>query len=98
MAVLRRHPKIHWPPVWSGSSGPDTEIPVGEQGVLKVVQRVTADPTAVARLLLRVEHDGGEFWSFLQCDDAVFLSRLHLKLKQCIGKPMREIGSLDIES
>ena len=97
MTELRRHPKLHWPPQWNGSCDPSTEFPVGEEGVLKKVQYLTVDPNAAARIQFWAVHEGREFWSFLQCDDAVFLSQLFQKLKHCVGKPLHEIGSLKIE-
>jgi len=94
---LRKHPKVHWPPQWNGSCDPMTQFPVGEEGVLKKVQYLTVDPSAAARVQLRMVHEGHEFWSFLQCDDAIFLSQLYQKLKRCLGKPLRDVGSLTIE-
>lgn len=97
MTALRRHPKVNWPPQWSGSCGPDARFPVGEDGVLKTVQYLTVDPTACARVHMRIEHDGHEFWSFLPCDDPVVLSMLYGKLKRCIGQSLRDIGSLELD-
>jgi hypothetical protein len=97
VTVLRKHPKVHWPPQWNGSCGPDAEFPAGEQGVLKKVQYLTVDPTAAARVQLRIEHDGNEFWAFVPSDDPVLLSRLYAKLKDCIGHSMGEVGSLDLD-
>jgi len=97
VTVLRRHPKVNWPPQWNGSCGPDAEFPVGEQGVLKKVQYLTVDPTAAARVQLWIEHDGSEFWAFVPSEDPVLLSRLYAKLKHCIGQRMGEIGSLDLD-
>jgi hypothetical protein len=97
VTVLRKHPKVNWPPQWNGSCGPDAEFPTGEQGVLKKVQYLTVDPTAAARVQLRIEHDGNEFWAFVPSDDPVLLSRLYAKLKQCIGHSMCDIGSLDLD-
>ena len=97
MAELRKHPKVHWPPQWNGSCDASTQFPVGEEGVLKKVEYLTVDPSAAARVHLRAVHEGHEFWSFLQCDDAVFLSRLYQKLKSCVGKSISDIGSLKIE-
>ena len=97
MTALRRHPKVNWPPPWNGSCGPDARFPVGEEGVLKMVQYLTVDPTACARVHMRIEHEGHEFWAFLPSDDPVLLSRLYTKLKHCVGQTVRDIGSLDLE-
>jgi hypothetical protein len=93
---LRKHPKVLWPPQWSGSCGPSVQLPVGEEGILVRVQRVSVDPNADARVQLRVAHNGNTFWSYLQCEDAVFLSQLYQKLKQCLGQPLDAVGSLDV--
>ena len=97
MTALRKHPKVNWPPQWNGWCGPDARVPAGEDGVLKSAQYLTVDPTAAARVQLRIAHDGNEFWGFIPCDDPVLLSRLYAKLKGCIGRTMQEIGSLDIQ-
>jgi hypothetical protein len=55
------------------------------------------DPTAAARVQLRIEHDGNEFWAFVPSEDPVLLSRLYAKLKNCIGRSMCDVGSLDID-
>jgi len=97
LTVLRRHPKVHWPPTWNGSCGPDARFPVGEEGVLKKVQYLTVDPTATARVQLRIEHDGNEFWAFVPCEDPVLLSRLYSRLKGYIGRSMEDVASLEID-
>lgn len=97
MTALRRHPKVNWPPQWNGSCGPDADFPSGEQGVLKKVQYLTVDPTAAARVQLRIEHDGNEFWAFVPSEDPVLLSRLYAKLKTCIGRSMCDIANLELD-
>jgi hypothetical protein len=62
-----------------------------------MVQYLTVDPTACARVHMRIEHEGHEFWAFLPSDDPVLLSRLYTKLKHCVGQTVRDIGSLDLE-
>ena len=97
VTALRKHPKVNWPPQWNGSCGPDARFPTAEEGVLKKVQYLTVDPTACARVHMWIEHDGHEFWSFFPSDDPILLSRLHARLKRCVGQSIRDIGSLDID-
>jgi hypothetical protein len=94
VTVLRKHPKVHWPPQWNGSCGPDAEFPAGEQGVLKKVQYLTVDHGGCLRQLDRARR---AVLAFVPSDDPVLLSRLYAKLKDCIGHSMCEVGSLDLD-
>jgi hypothetical protein len=84
---LREHPKISWPPVWSEG------FTRAEEGILKDVDRIQPD-----RLLLSNEIDGKLYFAEICCSNAAFASMLEQKMKSIVGKPIREVGQLEIGS
>lgn len=101
---LRDHPRLRWrglpvwPPPWAGAREPGTTVPVGEQGLLREVQLLEAFPPIPARLSLGIEYEGRRFTGVLFVDDADFLARLYDTLRRCLGRPLHEIGDLEIEA
>jgi hypothetical protein len=85
---LRDHPKIKWPPKW-------TEWGEGslaaEKGVLRDVDLI--EPMKV---LISNEIDGKIYFAEIECFNTAFASRLHDKMKPIIGRPIREVGELDL--
>ncbi len=84
---LKEHPKIEWPPRWSGW---DHVSGNGEQGVLRDVDLI--EPTT---LLLSQEVDGKLYFAEVGCFNAAFASRLHERIKPSVGRSIREVGELD---
>lgn len=101
---LRDHPKLRqrgfpvWPPPWTGPHGPDTPLPTGEAGVLRDAEFLQALPPIPARLAITIEYEGRRFTGVLLLEDADFLAGLHGILKGHLGRPLPEIGSLEVES
>lgn len=101
---LRDHPKLRWrgspvwPPPWAGPREPGTTGPIGEQGVLREAQLLGAVPPIPARLALVIEYEGRRFTGVLFVDDADFLVRLHETFRGYLGRPIPEIGSLEVEA
>jgi hypothetical protein len=82
---LKDHPRIQWPPSWAESG---TMAPRGEQGILHEVDLV--DET---QLLL-----GNEFhFAELSCPNPAFAHKLYEKIKPFAGRPIKEIGALEID-
>ena len=100
---LRRHPKLtwrgrpSWPPPWGGAVGPGTKLPIGEQGVLKAVEKTSAFPALPAHLTLVIEYEGNGFRGLLLADDAALLEALYPTLHACLDWPVLEIGSLELD-
>lgn len=84
---LREHPKIQWPPRWSGW---DERSLKGEKGILRDVDLI--EPT---KLLLSNEVDGKLYFAEIYCFNNAFASRLHEKIKPSVGRSIREVGELD---
>ena len=100
---LRRHPKLtwrggsSWPPQWVGSVGLRTKVPMGEQGVLKAVEKGPASPAMPAHLSLVIEYEGGAFRGLLFADDPALLDALYPLLRACRDWPVLEIGSIELD-
>lgn len=85
---LREHPKIQWPPRWSEQGESSFR---GEDGILKDV-----DFDGPSKLLLSNEMDGQIYSAELYCFNTAFACRLHEKLMPLLGRPIREVGELDL--
>ncbi len=85
---LREHPKIQWPPAWSEWG---TTTPPGEEGVLKNV-----DFIGEKKLLLGNEFRGKTHFAELSCANAAFANKLYEMITALAGRPIREIGELEI--
>lgn len=85
---LREHPKIQWPPKWSGWGEGSVK---GEKGILRDVDLI--GPT---KLLLSNEVDGKVYCAEIYCFNDAFASRLHDKMKPSLGRSIREVGELDL--
>jgi hypothetical protein len=87
---LREHPKIPWPPVWSetGESSLKTE-----EGRLKDVDLIEPN-----KLLLSNEVNGNVYFAEIWCSNMAFATRLEQKMKSIVGRPIREVGELEIGS
>jgi hypothetical protein len=82
---LREHPKIQWPPRWGESSS------LEEEGILRDVDLI--EPM---KLLISNEMDGKVYFAEIYCSNSAFASRLHEKIKAIIGRPISEVGELDL--
>jgi hypothetical protein len=79
-----------WPPEWSGShQGLD------KKGVLKKVC-LSQDPEPTF-FYIEVTYDGATLTGKIELENPKLLNPLYLVLKKNIGKPLAEIGDLEIE-
>jgi hypothetical protein len=82
---LREHPKIQWPPRWGEST------PKAEEGILRDVDLI--EPM---KLLISNEMGGKIYFAEIYCFNTTFASRLHDKIKPIVGRPISEVGELDL--
>ena len=87
--LLREHPRIQWPPHWSEYG---SNIPKGEQGTLTDVDLV--GPT---QILLGNEFQGKVHFAELRCSNPAFTNKLYERMAALLGRPMKDIGALEIE-
>ncbi len=85
---LREHPRLQWPPAWSEAG---TATPAGEDGILKDI-----DFIGEKQLLLGSEFRGKTLFAELSCANAAFASKLYEMIKALAGRPVKEIGELEI--
>lgn len=97
---LREHPLMqyhgmsNWPPVWTPRAGSAPERHLkGEIGVLKQVE---CDVKTTRKCYLVIEHEDREYMGTLLFDDAMFGWLVSVNLRKHIGKPIKEIGDLDL--
>jgi hypothetical protein len=97
---LRNHPLMSyrgvpsWPPRWLWRAGNDTTNPKGEIGILKDVIPSTIEP--YDRCFLVMEHRGAEYIGALLISDTAFCREIFGVLVQNRGKPIQEIGSVNL--
>lgn len=91
---LREHPKVNWPPKWSGWQ---KKLQGEREGKLRDVELIEKDQMGPIRLLLACEFKGRVYFAEVICDNSVFIRRLYEKIKSLQGKTIQEIGDLEIE-
>lgn len=97
---LRDHPLMsyrgasNWPPVWVQNTPGGVKTLKGEIGVLKYVfmRQGPAD-----KCYLTLEHQNQSFVGALNFDDPSFCERICRLLQSNVGRPIKQIGNLDID-
>jgi len=98
---LRKHPRMAylgrptWPPQWAGPYGPDNPLPSGEVGILIRVESASHF-LKTAHCAVVMQYKEQEYFGVLYFDDETFLQTIFGLLRNCIGRPIAEIGSLDV--
>jgi hypothetical protein len=99
--TLRTHPLMsyrglgNWPPVWTWRGGKgENKRPQGEIGVLRDVLSSQVQPSS--RIYLIMQCEGEEYMGCVLFNDSAFCSQICELLKRNCGKPLSEIGSLEI--
>lgn len=97
---LRDHPLMryrglsNWPPAWTPHSTSGQERQLREEiGILKQVER---DVKTTRKCYLVIEHEAREYMGTLLFDDAMFGWLVSVNLRKHIGKPIKEIGEIDL--
>lgn len=108
MAIkLRDHPLLSyrkvcsWPPFWVFLYPPANESPIrrdttslqGEVGILKEVRRWDLREH---KCFLYIEHENSTYLGCLFVQDSAFCQRLYELLRGCCGRPIKEIGDMDV--
>jgi hypothetical protein len=97
---LREHPLMSyhglqsWPPVWTWVGGSDNQHPRGEVGVLKEIKLSQINPAD--RIFLYMEYNTASYLGCLLIDHHSFCSQIARLLEDSCGRPIREIGDLDL--
>jgi hypothetical protein len=99
---LRDHPLMschgasNWPPVWTQASTGrrPPKIVRDEVGILRYVHAY--DNPASDKCYLLIDYEGEHYLGALLFDDATFCHQLTALLRHHIGRPIEEIGDLDV--
>jgi len=98
---LRKHPRMtclgqaSWPPDWKGPYGPDKPLPRGEAGVLLRVEPASKILTS-PHCIVVMQWNDQEYIGSLQLDEEEFFQKIVGLLRSCIGRPIEEIGGMDV--
>ena len=82
-----------WPPHWIWTSGGENTHPEGEIGLLEDVRQSTIDANAC---FLTMNHADASYVGRLHFDHQGFCQQLCELLQLHYGRPIEEIGGLDI--
>lgn len=98
---LRKHPRMtclgrpNWPPEWNGTFGPNNPLPRGEVGILMQVEPAS-NLLKPPHCIIVIQWNEQEYLASLYFDEEEFLQEVVGLLRSCLGRPIAEIGSLDI--
>ena len=98
---LRKHPRMrwrgrcNWPPQWKGLHRPDQPLPELEVGDLIRIEPGAGDERT-PHCFLDLRWNDQEYYAVLFFDDQEFLKLFCETLGRFIGRPIAEIGSLDL--
>jgi len=92
--LLSHHGVSNWPPTWLWGGGNRYVNTIGEAGVLKDVMLTSVEP--YEKCFLIMEHDGRKYIGTLLIGDAFFCREIYAVLLEQRGKPIQEIGDVDL--
>jgi len=97
--LLRDHPLMsyrgarNWPPAWIWTDGKERVSARGEIGILIEVRRSVITTNS---LFLGMRHQESEYLGCLLFDDPAFCRQIDTILRRHLGRPIVEIGSLEL--
>jgi hypothetical protein len=83
----------NWPPIWAQPSKDGGKTVEGEIGILRYA---LTDRRLANKCFLVIEHGNERYNGTLSFDDAKFFLLVSHLLKNHIGRPIKEIGDLDL--
>ena len=96
---LRNHPAMYyagvksWPPLWTKVKKEERITLRGEIGVLSSAY-TTSNVAQICFLI--IEHDSDTRVGALMLDDRSFCNAICSALKESVGRPIADIGSIDV--
>jgi len=99
MATLRDHPLMirrgvhNWPPVWTKGANQDVKRVIGEVGILRYIHANSVSN----RCFLIAENERELYTGTLILDDVKFCRQVVDILRKHVGRPIKEIGDLDVQ-
>ena|SRR5215471_2424477 len=97
---LRDHPHMSsnglrtWPPCWLCVYGKNKAV---EQNEIGALTRASFHALGKSRIMLWMQNGNGEYSSYLYFDDYQFCLKAYERLRDCIGKPIEEVGDLELD-
>ncbi len=91
--MIRKNGDLIWPPVWTPTQINRDEKPVGEVGIL---EDVTMSDLNDNKIFMFMQSEGFRYMGFMIFDDVPFCDEIYRLLKSHVGRPIKEIGDLDL--
>jgi hypothetical protein len=97
---LRDHPRFSfkglssWPPAWIWRSGKKYRCAEGEIGILKDVMLSGIEPCQTCFLIMH--HERQEYVGVLLIEDVLICRQIYTVLLEHLGKPIHQIGDIDL--
>ncbi len=97
---LRDHPLMsyrgvrNWPPVWTLTRNRSVKVVKGEVGVLKYVH----SNSELSKCFLVIDYQSETYVGCILCRDHAFCNQISHLLRDHVGRPIKEIGDLDLSS
>jgi len=83
----------NWPPVWTLARNSSVRTLRGEVGVLT---QVLSNSEMSRKCYLVIDFEGERYVGTLLCDDPAFNLQIPRILENYLGRPIKEIGDLDV--
>ena len=91
--MMSHRSQRNWPPVWTQVIDDERKTLRGELGILKYVH---ANTRISNKCFLVIEHASEKYVGCLIFDDNTFCRQVAALLQLNIGRPIRDIGDLDL--
>jgi hypothetical protein len=99
---LRDHPAMcyrnipNWPPVWTRGVVRESGERKSLKGEIGVLTYIYANPNASNKCYLIIDHQQERYTGCLIFSDRSVCAQISSLLRQHIGRPIEEIGNLDV--
>src|ERR1043166_1553550 len=98
---LRHHPLVYysglpsWPPLWVRTDD-ISKRPIQSDEIGTLAQ-VRFDDFSSCKIMLRMQEGETQYAAVLMFDDQEFCVRVYQAVKYLVGKPVKELGEIEIE-
>jgi hypothetical protein len=91
--MIRKSGFKTWPPLWTTTRLDPNDKPTGEIGIL---EKVLVNDLFDNKIFLFVQYQGFRYMGAMHFDDPGFCCAIFTLLNSNIGRPIKEIGDLDL--
>jgi hypothetical protein len=91
--MIRKSGYPSWPPKWTTTHLDKDDKPTGEVGILEDVMMSSLIDNKV---FMFMQYQSLRYMGFMGFDDPPFCSEIYRLLKSNVGRPIKDIGDLDL--